>query len=210
MKKIIQSFLTILIILFSHFVLADEATLDGAALVQQHCAECHGEQGNGVNGVSIKTEGIPKIAGFSAILLFDILDQFKSNEREALEVKNKSNQLTDMIKISKELSGEELEAISLYLSEQTFLPSNKTVSTNKNIVNQGKQLHEDLCNDCHIKNGTGADDDAPILAGQNKQYLIRQFKQLSNSKRYIPKQMKRKFRKLSEKDKEALIEYYMN
>jgi len=65
-----------------------------------------------------------------------------------------------------------------------------------------------ICNDCHIDNGTSATDDAPILAGQNKHCLSRQFKQLSTSKRYIPKRMKRKFRKLSEKDKEALIEYY--
>jgi len=204
MKKIIQFLVALQIIIYSHFLWADEAILDGAALSKQHCAECHGEQGNGVSNM----EGIPKIAGFSAILIFDILDQFKSNEREALDVMNKNQQLTNMMKISKKLSGSELEAISLYLSEQTFSPSNKTPSTNKDLVSQGKQLHEDLCNDCHIDNGTSAADDAPILAGQDKQYLIRQFKQLSTSKRYIPKRMKRKFRKLSEKDKDALIEYY--
>ncbi|MCF6190208.1 MAG: c-type cytochrome [Cocleimonas sp.] len=208
MKKIIQSLLAVFFIFYSDFLLADEVTLNGASLIKQHCAECHGEQGNGIGSTVDKKEGIPKIAGFSAILIFDILDQFKSNEREALDVMNKNKQLTNMIKISKNLSGEKLEAISLYLSEQTFLQSNNTTSTNKGLVVQGKQLHEDLCNDCHIKNGTSAADDAPILAGQNRQYLIRQFKQLSTSKRYIPKRMKRKFRKLSEKDKEALIEYY--
>ncbi len=208
MKKIIHSLLAIYFIFYSHFLLADEAILDGAVLTQQHCAECHGEQGNGVKNIVEKTESIPKIAGFSAILIFDILDQFKSNEREALDMMNKNKQLTNMIKISKKLSGAEIEAISLYLSEQTFLHSNKMTSTNKELITQGKQLHEDLCNDCHIKNGTSSADDAPILAGQNKQYLARQFKQLSTRKRYIPKRMKRKFRKLSEKDKEALIEYY--
>lgn len=131
---------------------------------------------------------------------------------------NKNKQLTDMIKISKKLSSEEIEAISLYLSEQTFSQSssqntsqgNKTTNPNKALVKQGKQLHEDLCNDCHVDNGTSSADHASILAGQNKKYLIRQFKQLSTSKRYIPRRMKRKFRKLSEKDKKALIEYYTN
>lgn len=187
------------------FINADETKLDGASLTKQYCAECHGEHGNAEN-----SKEIPKIAGFSAILIFDTLDQFKNDDRKPIKIKNKNNQLTDMTEISKKLKPEETEVIAHYLSKQKFIPAknNNKKTMNKKLITQGKQLHEDLCNDCHVENGTSSADDAPILAGQHKAYLTRQFEQFSNRERYIPKRMKRKFRKLNEDDKKALIEFY--
>jgi sulfide dehydrogenase cytochrome subunit len=65
-----------------------------------------------------------------------------------------------------------------------------------------------LCNDCHGKDGTSIADDAPILAGQFKQYIRRQFKNIASFERYIPRKMERKFKKLSDADKTALLEFY--
>ena len=181
---------------------------NGAALTKKYCAECHGETGN---RSPEKAGIIPNIAGFSAILIFDTMSQFKEGDRKALKIKNKNGQLTNMQEISKSLSEQETEAISLYLSAQIFIPAKQHQTkglSHKELISQGKTLHQDLCNDCHSKNGISAADDTPILAGQWKTYLIRQFEQISNRERYIPKRMRRKFRKLSDDDKVALIEFY--
>lgn len=173
--------------------------LDGAALTKKHCSQCHLDDGNS------EKQNIPKIAGFSAILIVDMLDQFKHSDRSSPKI-TINNKTTDMAAISKQLKQDEMETIALYLSEQTFKPA--TQLFDKALATTGKQLHQDLCNDCHGENGTSAVDDAPILAGQWKTYLNRQFEQLSSHKRYMPKRMKRKFRKLNDKDKQALIEFY--
>lgn len=177
--------------------------LDGAVLIKQHCSQCHLEDGNS------EKENIPKIAGFSAILLFDMLDQFKHSDRSSPKMSvgdYKDKKTTDMTEISKQLKQDEMETIALFLSEQTFKPASQPFD--KALAATGKQLHQDLCNDCHGENGTSAVDDAPILAGQWKAYLKRQFEQLSSHKRHMPKRMKRKFRKLNDEDKQALLEFY--
>jgi len=168
------------------------------------CASCHGKTGNGREPQNQK---IPKIAGFSAILIYDILDQFSTDDRHAIEVKNQQGKLTDMNQIAKKLTDGEREQVALHYSQQHFEPDQKAMS-NPAQYQSGKQLHEDLCNDCHTEMGTSSSDDAPILAGQWKTYLTRQFEQISRGKRFIPKRMKRKFRKLSEQDKLDLIEFY--
>jgi len=173
--------------------------LDGAALTKKYCSQCHLEDGNS------EKENIPKIAGFSAILIFDMLDQFKNADRPSPKI-TVNNKTTDMAEISQQLTSDEAESIALYLSKQTFKPATQTFD--QALASTGKQLHQDLCNDCHGEYGTSAVDDAPILAGQWKKYLKRQFEQLSSHKRYMPKRMKRKFRKLNDEDKKALIEFY--
>ena len=174
--------------------------LNGELLAKKYCDECHQDDGNS------KDDNIPKIAGFSAALTYDILDQFRNGYRDAKEVKTKDGQLIDMVKISKRLKEDEIEALSFYFADQSFKPEKQTF--NKALVETGKQLHLDLCNDCHVNLATSADDDAPILAGQWKAYLLEQFNAFSNHKRNMPKRMKKKFRKLNDNDKLALIEFY--
>ena len=182
---------------------ADETIHNGKVLAQKHCSECHGKQGN----ITTQSDGeIPNIAGFSSILIYDTLFQFKEGDRKSTPIKNSNSKLIDMKKISKSLSEEETEAIAFYFSQQIFNPAKQFYD--KNLIDTGKQLHLDLCNDCHGENGRSAADDAPILAGQWKPYLLKQFEQISKRERYIPKRMKRKFRKLNEDDKKSLIAFY--
>ena len=166
--------------------------LDGKVLAEKYCSECHQSDGNS------KDENIPKIAGFSAALTYDILDQFKSEYRDAKEVENKKGQMTNMVEISKNLTENEIEALSNYFSNTIFKPEKQgsTEKHDKILIETGKQLHLDFCNDCHVDLGTSTDDDAPILAGQWKAYLVEQFDAFSNHKRRMTRRMKKKFRKL--------------
>jgi sulfide dehydrogenase cytochrome subunit len=179
-------------------VFADDS--DAKLLAEKYCSECHQADGNSTD------ENIPKIAGFSAALTYDILDQFRSGYRDAKEIKNKNGQMTNMVKISKKLKEDEIETLSSYFSEQVFKPEEQAF--NKSLIKTGKQLHLDLCNDCHVDLATNSDDDAPILSGQWKAYLSEQFKHFSMRERKMTRRMKRKFRKLNNDDKVALIEFY--
>ncbi len=181
----------------------DEKDLDGSLLVKEHCAQCHGADGNGGPDKRIKA---PKIAGFSALLIYDSLIQFKDEDRKAIEIKNKNGQLTNMKKISKLRSEDEIVAISLYLGKQTFKAEPQ--EHDKQLAIIGKQLHQDLCNDCHTDLGTSSADDAPILSGQKKGYLLDQFEKITNFERNISRKMRRKFKKLTPQDKKAMIEFY--
>ena len=196
-------FLVICLFWFIHSTLhADE---NGASLVNKHCAECHGDDGN---GVAVKNVVIPKIAGFSAFFIYDTLAQFKAGDRKGKRIKNKNNIETDMNEISKKIPDSDAETIAIYLSKQIFKPA--VQHSDQKLIAQGKQIHQDLCNDCHGENATSIADDAPILAGQWTKYLLNQFKQIADFKRYMPRKMNRKFKKLTDKDKTALLAFYAN
>ena len=177
---------------------------DDKLLAEKYCSGCHGETGNSEQD---KRGVVPKIAGFSAILLFDSLDQFKHKDRQSLPYQLEGKPETSMNKVAVKLSNDEAEVIAQYYSKQVFKA--KKLEKLSAIESRGKQLHIDLCDDCHGKLGTSPEDDAPLLLGQKKKYLQRQFDELSEHKRYMPRRMKRKFRKLTKEDKQALIAFYV-
>lgn len=196
------TFFVFLFLLIPVSVMADDTLKQGEKIFEKQCSECHQKDGNSTD------EDIPKISGFSAILTYDILDQFKTSDRKALPIKTKSGEKTNMSLISKKLMSDEIEAISLYLAKQTFKPAKQTF--NKELAMTGKELHMDLCENCHVDEGTNPIEDAPIQRGQWKLYLIKQFELLSQGHRSMPRRMKKRFRKLSDEDKKALIEFYIS
>ncbi len=216
MRPTLKAHLLFFIMSISFSTSASES-INGEKLFQEKCSDCHQQDGNSTDN------DIPHIAGFSAILTFDILDQFKSGDRKSIpinpqKVENNPNKAhdnnsknsieTDMNVIAKSLKTKEIEALSLFLANQTFKPT--TQKYDPKLAETGKMIHLDLCENCHVDQGSGKIEDASLLKGQWKQYLQRQFKALSKGERYMPRRMKKRFRKLSEEDKEALIEFYIS
>lgn len=194
-------FLGLMLCLASFYTFAN-STPDGKQLYEDNCRECHQIDGNS------ESSDIPNIAQFSAILTYDILDQFKSGDRKAQKIETKKGETTDMNIISKALKSAEVEAIAHYLSTQTSKPSEQ--SYDKELAEKGKSIHMDLCENCHVDEGTNPIEDSPLLRGQWKPYLLKQFDALSNKERYMPRRMKKRFRKLDEEDIKALIEFYIS
>ncbi len=201
MLTIIKYHLGLFLFCLSFYSIAN-GTPNGEKLFEKYCSECHQKDGNS------EDKTIPKVAGFSSILSFDILDQFKSGERKSNLVKTRDGKETDMNTIAKQLKTNEIEAISLFLANQTSKPA--TQDYDQALADSGKEIHMDLCENCHVEHGTSAIEDTPILNGQWKGYLEKQFQALSEEKRYMPKRMKKRFKKLSENDKKALIEFYIS
>lgn len=173
---------------------------DGAAIAKDKCAACHGEDGNSGD------PKVPNIAGFSKDTIIDMLEEYRSDERIGEKYKPKNGDESDMNTVTKDLNEADSEAVAAYFAGKKF----KKVANkfDPKLAKKGAKIHDKRCEKCHSEGGSVADDDAAILAGQWKPYLEHQFEKLSAGDRPMPKKMKKKFKKLNDKQKAALIEFY--
>lgn len=198
MKNIIA-----LLILSSSFSFTDALSGDLPDYISM-CADCHGNK-----GVSSESD-IPTIAGASDVFISDTMLAYQDGSRIAIESKYRhgdtARAATDMKKISKDLTEEQIEEIATYFSEQAFVAAKQEFDDS--LVSKGKKTHESRCKKCHEDGGSSADDDSGILAGQWTPYLREAFKLYRNGERAMDEKMKKKMDKLSDKQVEALLNYY--
>ncbi len=188
---------------FGLFAVADASAADVDKLVQE-CAECHGKDG------ASKETDVPTIGGVSAQYIIDSMTAYKNKERPCVETKyrtgDKKGKKTDMCKVAKDLSAEDVKGLANHFSGKKFVRA--TQKFDPALAKKGKEVHELYCEKCHSEGGSLPDDDAGILAGQHTTYLEHTFKQYEAGKRPQPKKMKPKMDKLNKSDVEALINYY--
>lgn len=173
-----------------------------ASELTDKCDSCHGKDGNS------EDDKVPSIAGFSAVTIEDIMHEYKSDERPADKYKPKDGEETDMVEISKKLSDDDIKAVAKHYAGKTFRPHKQPFDAK--LAKRGAKVHKKRCEKCHSDNGSNADDDAAILAGQWRAYLQRQFDLIKSKERQVPKKMWKKFKKLKEGDDRALIEFYVS
>ena len=171
-----------------------------ASELTDKCDSCHGKNGNS------EDDKVPSIAGFSAVTIEDITNQYKEGDRPADKYKPKDGEETDMQEIAKKLSEDQIKSVAEHYAKQKFIPHKQPFDAK--LAKKGAKVHKKRCEKCHSDNGSNAEDDAAILAGQWKGYLKRQFDLIASGKRDVPKKMKKKFKKLKPGDAEALIEFY--
>lgn len=172
--------------------------------IVESCADCHGK-----GGVSSETD-VPTIAGYSAQYIIDTMAAYKKKERPCPETKyrtgGKKGQSTDMCKTAGDLSDGDTKAVANYFAGKKFVRAKQ--SFDAALAKKGKELHEFHCEKCHSDGGSVADDDAGILAGQHKEYLVETFKEYKSGKRPMAEKMKPKIERLKPSDIDALINYY--
>lgn len=158
-----------------------ELDLEYGEEINETCAGCHGEFGEG----SIDGE-YPRLAGIPASYLVKQLRLFKTRERLNIPMTPYTN--------DRELPEEDIQVIAAYLSQielPTKLPpidedtydALERLQASKRVINippfsgdaeKGKAIYRDECASCHAKDGYGKKD-VPMLAGQRSEYLLRQF-----------------------------------
>ena len=184
--------------------LATSVNAADMAKVYQDCDSCHGK-----DGASTEPE-IPIIGGISALVLNDTMIAYKNEERPCPEIEHvtgeKKGQKTTMCKISAELNEDEIKQLGEHYASKPFVRAKQKFDAG--LAAKGKAVHDDLCEKCHEEGGSLASNDAGILAGQWTPYLRHAFKTFSNGERQMTKKMQKKFKKLSDEDIEALINYY--
>lgn len=175
------------------------AAADGSNLAAEKCEVCHGKNGNS------EKDDVPSIAGFSDVVIGDSLAMFQSGERKAGKYIVDGRE-TGMNEIAGDLSEEDIEALAVFYAGQTFRPHPQKYDAE--LAGKGAEIHDSKCENCHSEQGSNADDDAAILAGQWMPYLQAQFAAFRSGERVSPKKMQKKLDSLTDEDIEALINFY--
>ena len=191
------------LIILGLFLISNLAIADTPEYIKQ-CFDCHG-----LNGVSTEPK-IPTIAGASAAFMEEAFYSYKNDLRPAEESKyvsgDTSREATDMKQVIENLTEQQEQEAAKYFAAQSFVPAKQQFDAA--MAKIGKKIHAKKCNKCHEDGGTSAADDAGILAGQWTPYLDKTMQNIVDGNHDVDKKMKKKFKKLSKKGRQALLEYY--
>lgn len=138
----------------------------GKTLAMQVCSSCHSMDGNSVN------PNFPKLSGQQEDYLVAQLTNFRSHNRADPEG------FQYMWGITRKLTDEQIKGLATYFSQQKDTPNvagdPALVATGKSIFENGIPKEEvAACAGCHGASGMGKGT-FPRLAGQHKDYMIKQ------------------------------------
>ena len=179
------------------------ATTQAADIAQltKTCAGCHGTDGASTHGT------VPTIGGMSSAYIADTLGKYKSGDRKNCEaVKSSSGESSDMCKVAKDLSSDDMKALGDFFAGKKFVHAKQ--GTDAALAKKGKEIAEQTCEKCHTDGGSVAADDSGILSGQWKQYLKKEITDFRSGNRTAAKKMAPKIEKLEQSDIDALVEYF--
>ncbi len=165
-------------------------------IVTQHCANCHGLDGNS------PIASFPRLAGMNPQYLLRELREYKSEHRV-------SELMQPMVAA---LSEQEMINLALYFAAQKPVPASVTrpelLVLGKRIYFEGNdETGVPSCAGCHEEDGLGTER-FPRVAGQNPEYVLDELKRYASGKpRYRGKVMRTVAERLSPKEAQAVAEY---
>ncbi|MBK79985.1 MAG: hypothetical protein CMQ43_03590 [Gammaproteobacteria bacterium] len=181
------------------------ASAQDIAAIIDDCESCHGRGG------ASAWKDIPVIGGMSAFYLDAQLHAYQDGYRPCGEVEYPAGPerglVGDMCEAVDGLDATQIAAIADYFAEQVFIVPDQ--QADRQLAEQGEELHERLCAKCHSEGGGLAFDDAGILAGQWRGYLQQSFRQFRAGERWQPEKMAPTVEQLDDRDVEALVEFYV-
>lgn len=167
------------------------------------CESCHGTDGQS------KNPDVPIIAGMSDYYIDAQIMAYQKKLRPCPDVKFVSGpnkgQDTNMCKEVKGISKADSEAIAQFFAGKKFTPAKQKFDAA--MAAKGKEIFDQECSRCHSEGGSSAFDDAGILAGQWRDYLVQNFQYDREGKRWMPEKMKPKIKNLSDQQVKEIIEY---
>jgi cytochrome subunit of sulfide dehydrogenase len=167
------------------------------------CVACHGQ-----DGIS-EDPNTPTIAGASGFFLENQLFLFQDEARPCvadLFAKVDGAAAADHCALAADLSEGDIEVLAAHYAEQPFKAASQTVDAGQAAA--GAAIHDASCARCHADAGSDPADDAGILAGQWKPYLVRALTDFREGRRDQPATMEREVAGLSDADIQALSAYY--
>jgi cytochrome subunit of sulfide dehydrogenase len=174
------------------------ASLSGAATARgdieplaRTCNGCHG-----VGGVSAGLT-MPSIGGLPKGYLEKIMKQWKYDERLGVT----------MPRIVKGFSDDEIDALASYFAAKPWVPSPQP--TSPALLNKGKSVISENCEDCHGATGSDPDVGMPKINGQWSKYMELELEKYRGDLFKMPhRKMKRSARELKETEISPAVRYY--
>ncbi|NCC26906.1 MAG: c-type cytochrome [Gammaproteobacteria bacterium] len=170
-----------------------DADMDNATEINEVCAGCHGEYGQGG-----KDGEYPRLAGLPAAFIARQLELFRGRERENLAMVEHTDHRqmpdSDVRDISAFLAAIELPSRLPPVDETAadFNAYERLMATKRMVqipraegdTVAGERLYAKECASCHGRDGQGRERDAvPMLAGQYTGYLHRQVEKYIDKRR---------------------------
>jgi sulfide dehydrogenase cytochrome subunit len=181
---------------FGIAIVAAPAAADPGAdgLLSSGCTGCHGPAG--------VTAGpaIPSVAGLDKIYLARVMVQFKNDERPS----------TIMGRIAKGYTDSELRTMAKQFGGLPWSPWPGV--TGPDGLNEGREIHDRVCAECHEQEGRYQDRDTPRIAGQAPEYLLLSLLQYRDGQGTMklpqPDKMLKALQPLSDQQLLSLSRYY--
>lgn len=171
-------------------------------IVKNQCESCHGPK-----GVSSNTN-IPSIAGIPEFNHVDQMLRYLEGRPAATVnyIYGDTSKKGDMASVVKSLNESQIEQIAKYYSEIEFVRADQPFD--EALAAKGKAIHLKSCESCHADGGSDPFDEASILAGQQKGYLLTTLQQFNQGERSVDKNMDDAIKSLNSDELRALSEYY--
>lgn len=181
-------------VLASGMLLSGTATAGGASAnaLSYTCAGCHGFMGNSTGPAT------PTIAGASQEYFTETMKGYKDGSIAS----------TIMGRIAKGYSDEQFALMGEFFSQQKPVAAKQEFDAK--LAKKGAKLHDKYCEKCHAEGATSAEDDSGILAGQWTPYLEYTLSDYHAGTREMSKKMKKKVKKLNEKEGDAGMKALLN
>jgi cytochrome subunit of sulfide dehydrogenase len=172
--------------------------------IMEQCSACHGR-----NGASSDPH-IPTIGGYSAKYIVESIRNIRNKLRPCAEVTipagPKKGTKSDMCKVAADLKDSDAEAVAKYLAAQKFVRAKQPFDAAR--AQKGAPVYKLRCEKCHEDNGSSAEEDNGILAGQWTPYLRDQITNFRSGKRQIDDKMKLRLERVSKDDEENLYHFF--
>lgn len=154
------------------------------------CVECHG-----TDGIATKPQ-MPHLNGQRANYLQTTMGDLQGNKRPSA-INNH---------IPKTYNEALIASIAKHYSSAVATRPKQTADPQK--VTRGSTVYLNKCADCHPDNGRESEQDSPLMAAQNLEYLIAEAKHFQQRKREFATLMDEGFRGVSEADLEAVSHFF--
>lgn len=152
------------------------------------CVECHGNDGLGFKA------GIPHLNGQPAPLLTNMLNAYRDGKRPT------------KVQFHKDIPAADVGDLAKHYAEQKA--QRPKSATKPDLVTRGETLYTNRCADCHVDAGRDSDKDAPLMAGQDLEYLVAQTLAFKTGERKFPYLMDDAYKGLSEEDLTAVAHFF--
>lgn len=154
------------------------------------CAECHGKAG---------VSAVPKTPHLNGQLA-DYLEQ------EIAGLANGDRATSVANHVPKTWSAANISAVAQFYANQIGQRPPQALDSQK--IAQGKVIHGKRCAECHPDAGRQSDHDAPLMAGQDLDYMIEQTKAFVSGKRKFVFLMDDAFRGLTPDELAAVAHFF--
>jgi sulfide dehydrogenase cytochrome subunit len=163
---------------------------DGAALVEQHCARCHGSDGLATG------PGLPHLNGQLDTYLTDAITKLQKGKLPTGVAAH----------IPADLPAADIASLAGHYASQRAARPKQEVDPAK--LTRGEEVYRNRCTDCHPDNGREADKDAPLMAAQSLDYMVAQTRLFMNGKRKFGFMQDEAFKGLSADDLKAAAHFF--